>query len=146
MVNAPWLLVTLAELGVKEIAGPEHHPRILEYLSVCKGGHESDETSWCSAFGCWALEQCGIKSPRSAVARHWLRYGIPVENPFPGCYAVLPRGNSSWMGHLTQYVGMSAPGWFYGCGGNQKNKVGIDKFQMSKVLGWRMPDPSIATW
>jgi hypothetical protein len=62
------LEVTRQQLGVKEIPGPRHEPKILAYLWGCVGhpmrgaaagggkrlGLATDETSWCAALVGWA--------------------------------------------------------------------------------------------
>ena len=54
------LALAVGQLGVKEIPGPKHHPKVLEYLSGCMRDGvaigkwlQTDETPWCAAFACW---------------------------------------------------------------------------------------------
>ena len=125
-----------AEIGVKEIAGAEDNPRILEYKkSTPLVADTHDEVPWCSSFVCWVLEQAGIKSTGSAMARSFLKWGFPVKDPFPGCVVVLKRGNPP-AGHVGFFKFRKSPGgWVHVLGGNQSDQVQTDKGSESGNVG-----------
>ncbi len=75
MADPKWLTIARGELGVKEKAGKEANPRIIEYFEAAGSNVSSDEVAWCSAFMCWVMEQAGYPSTNNAAARSWLKYG-----------------------------------------------------------------------
>lgn len=111
-------------MGVKETAGPEDNPRVVEYLKSTTLGrpdNENDETPWCSCFFNWVLKQTLI-NPRTnaAWARSWLNWGVPTEDPKPGTVVIFSRGtNAGHMGFYLDEDDDSIQVW----GGNQGNKV-----------------------
>jgi len=140
-----WLKIARAEIGVKEIPGPKHHPRILDYLStVAKGRHKKDEIPWCSAFVNWCMIRDLKLGTDEALARSWLQWGKPLDIPQLGCIVVMRRGTSSWQGHVGFWLGELEPAWFHCLGGNQKDSVRVSRYATSKVLGYRWPE--VAAW
>lgn len=140
-----WLAIARLELGVAEVPGEDHSDRILEYHWATSLKATADEVPWCAAFACWCLEKASIDSPRSAAARDFLRWGVEIAEPRPGCLVVLKRGALEWQGHVTFFDGWSRPGQFYGLGGNQSNQVNVQIFGTAGVLGYRWPvEPSPA--
>ena len=141
-----WLVWATAELGVHEILGPEATERIVFYDSFTSLKATSDEVAWCSAFGCAALENSGIRSPRSAHARDWLKYGKRLPAPQIGCAAILNRGGSpdptviDGPGHFTFVSGLPVGGIFEGLSGNQADQVKKSHFKTSDVLAWIWPE------
>lgn len=146
MSEAPWLLLARRYVGVKEIAGPQHHPAILALLDAADGlvdgkrlqGIADDETPWCASFVSAILELSGYKSTRSAWARSYLNWGQKLIGPAIGAIAVLERGPSS--GHVGFVVGRDGAGDVLLLGGNQGDQVKISAFDMQRVLGFRWPD------
>lgn len=134
-----WLAIARRELGVAEIPGEEHSARILEYHWATTLRATADEVPWCAAFVCWVLEKASIDSPRSAAARDFLKWGVQLPEPRPGCIVVLKRGTQAWQGHVTLFDGWAGPGKFRGIGGNQSNRVNVQTFSAAGVLGYRWP-------
>lgn len=136
----PWLKIARQELGVKEMAGSSHNPRILEYLKSTTLGrpdNERDETPWCSAFVNWVLKKAGVE-PRtnSAWARSWLNWGVATDDPIPGTIVVFSRGTNA--GHVGFYLDEDATR-IQVLGGNQGNAVTIAWFPKANLLGYREP-------
>ena len=139
--ECPWLDIAMEELGrgVNEVPGPEANPRIVEYHSITALKATSDEVPWCAAFACWCLEKAGVRSPRSARARDFLKWGQPSERKI-GAIVVLSRGADPRAGHV---------GFLYHdrsweivlLGGNQGDRVSTRKFLADTVLGYRWPKP-----
>lgn len=134
----PWLIVARGERGTEEISGPEHNPKILEYHSTLKEPFTTDEISWCSSIMNWCFIQVGIKGTDSALARSWLRWGIPLDKPRPGAVMIYERGDEPWMGHVNLYTGEDSR-YYFGIGGNQGNTVNITRYPKDKLLGIRWP-------
>ena len=124
-----WYLIAKRELeiGVEEVKGKEHNPRILEYHQATTLKATDDETAWCSSFVNWCVKMSGHKGTKSASARSWLKWGKPLKEPKEGCIVILKRGNSSWQGHVGFYVGTSGSHILI-LGGNQGNEVNISSY------------------
>lgn len=136
-----WYAVAQAEqkLGVREIAGKRHNPRILEYHATTTLQANDDETAWCSSFVNWSFKQVAIVGTRSSVARSWERWGDRIATPRIGCVAVLWRLRAdSWQGHVGFYAGESANGILL-LGGNQGQRLGYQSFPKRRLLSYRWP-------
>jgi uncharacterized protein (TIGR02594 family) len=144
-VKAPWLDWAKGEIGVHETPGPAATERITYYDSFTALKATSDEIAWCSAFGCAAMENCGIRSPRSAHARDWFKWGTHLSVPQIGCVAILNRGGSpdpnviDSPGHVTLVYSLPVEGIFEGLGGNQGDQVKVSRFKTTDVLAWIWP-------
>jgi uncharacterized protein (TIGR02594 family) len=102
--NEPtWILEAKKHIGVQEIKGPQHHSAILAmWRDAHLGGIKDDETLWCAGFACACLERVGIRSPRSAAARSFEGWGIPLKEPAYGCIAVFARGGGGYVGFIIE--------------------------------------------
>lgn len=144
----PWMPIALAERGTVEVTGGGDNPRILEYLrttTLPANMAAEDETAWCSAFVNWCVEQAGIRGTRSAAARSWLEWGKAIEVPRRGCIAVFSRPTASpTSAHVAFYIStiaprVAAPATGYTVlGGNQMNRVGVNVYAASRLLGFRV--------
>lgn len=126
-------------IGLTEGPGPENNPVILEmYATVGQDWVEHDSVAWCAAFVGHCLEQAGIRSTRKLTARSYLDWGVPVDiaDAKPGDIGVIPRGSSSWQGHVF-FVDRIEGGWIWGLGGNQSDAVNVRRYPSSKLLGIR---------
>lgn len=126
-------------IGTTEGPGPADNPVILEmYASVGQDWVEHDDVAWCAAFVGHCLERAGIRSTRKLNARSYLDWGVPVEteDAQQGDIGVIPRGTSSWQGHVF-FIDRIEGGWVWGLGGNQNDAVNIKRFPVSKLLGVR---------
>ncbi|BDD03789.1 C40 family peptidase [Aureibacter tunicatorum] len=135
------LKLAFEELGEKEIPGPLHNERVVQYAQ--DSGFEwinDDETPWCSVFVNWLAIKSGMQSSGSAMARSWLNVGLPVDrNPLPGDVVVFwrVRPNAS-TGHVGLFLGYSEDGRkIYCLGGNQKNSVSVEAYPVERLLGFR---------
>lgn len=136
-------------LGKAEIPGPKSHPMIdWAFLEAGLPGFR-DDAAWCGAFrglcGMLAGEK-PVKLP--ARARSWLAWGVAVEleDAARGDTIILKRGAGSQPGPDV----IDAPGhvgWVSALlparlevevlGGNQGDKVSVQRFPLSQVLGVR---------
>jgi uncharacterized protein (TIGR02594 family) len=126
-------------IGTTEGPGPENNPVIMAmYASVGHDWVEHDSVAWCAAFVGHCLERAGIRSTRKLTARSYLDWGVPVEiaDSQPGDIGVIPRGSSSWQGHVFFIDRIDGP-WVWGLGGNQSDAVNIKRYPVSKLLGVR---------
>ena len=133
-----WYSVAHAYIGLKEIAGDDHNETILDFWELCHLPFESDETPWCAGFVGGCLEKCGIQSTRSGLARSYLKWGKPIEEPRVGAIVVFWRvSRYSSSGHVGFVAGNPDGGFIPTLGGNQGNKVCIKPYPQSRVLGYR---------
>jgi uncharacterized protein (TIGR02594 family) len=149
MVDAPWMEVAAAELGVQENSLPGHHTqRILEYHAATTLRATTDEVPWCSSFVNWVMRQAGHAGTGSALARSWLAWGRAIEPPRPGAITVIKRkgatsdaatGSSTGF-HVGFFVGQT-PATLRLLGGNQGNRVRYSNFLLAayEVRGHRWP-------
>lgn len=133
-----WLQVARRELGVKETSGKGNTKRVLEYHQASSLKATMDSVPWCASFVNWCLEVSGVKSPRSAAARSFLRWGKPVSKVAPGCIAVFSRGTNPAEGHVGFVVGADVD-FIHVLSGNQSDAVCIQKYPKSRLLGLRLP-------
>lgn len=135
----PWIVTALAELGVSEIPGKENEKRILEYHSFTKLRATEDEVPWCSSYACFSMERSGFAGTRSAAASSWETYGNKITYPVFGCIAVLLRGSDATKRHVGFFMGFHGKDSILLLAGNQGDKVSIEPFLKSHVVGYRLP-------
>jgi uncharacterized protein (TIGR02594 family) len=126
-------------IGTTEGPGPADNPVIMEmYASVGQTHVEHDSVAWCAAFVGHCLEKAGIRSTRKLTARSYLDWGVPVEvtDAQQGDIGVIPRGSSSWQGHVF-FIDRIEGQWVWGLGGNQDDAVNVKRYPASKLLGVR---------
>lgn len=135
----PWLPIAYAEVGVKEIAGHDHNPRIIEYLHSTNLGapyNNQDETAWCSAFVNWCVERSGHAGTDSATALSWASWGSSTSSPVPGDIVVFNWGGG--YGHVGFFASATSTKVNV-LGGNQSNEVMVKAFNKSQVYRFRKP-------
>ena len=131
--------IAAGEIGIKEIRGNQHNPRILEYQEMTGLQFGNDEVAWCSIFANWCALQAGLPQSNLPNARSWLDVGRKTSFPVPGDVVVLWRENpSSWKGHVGFFMGFSHNGQsVFVLGGNQDDEVNIRKYEIERVLEYR---------
>lgn len=135
----PWLTVARAYSGVMEIRGPQHNSLVVRMWELIKAPFRDDETPWCAAYVGAVLEECGFESTRSAAARSYLRWGVALDAPVPGCVVVFSRPGNAWSGHVGFVTGRDEQGRLMVLGGNQGDAVSELPFDRTRVLGYRWP-------
>jgi uncharacterized protein (TIGR02594 family) len=132
-----WLSYARTQIGIREVKGPKHEPKILGWWKAIKrGGIKDDETPWCAAFVGGCLESVGIVSSRYESAKSYLTWGIGLTRPVVGCVAVLTRDGG---GHVGFVVGRDVHGRVLLLGGNQGNEVNVRAFDPFRIVGYRWP-------
>jgi len=139
--NGPrWLDVARQYVGIEEISGPRHNSTIIGWWGKIRASFKDDETPWCAGFVGGVLEECGIRSTRSAAARSYIKHGLRLKRPAVGCIVVFWRGKANgWSGHVGFVVGKDKRGNLMVLGGNQGNAVNIKAFTKNRVLGYFWP-------
>ena len=137
-----WLVVARGELGVVEGRGAANNARVLEYLATTrlpKTMRLKDSTPWCAAFVGWCLEQAGTASTKSASARSYLKWGVALDEPRPGCVAVYSRpGAGPRAGHVGFWPANQGLVDVV-LGGNQRDSVCERAYPVARLLGYRWP-------
>lgn len=133
-----WMRYAVAEIGQKEISGPENNPRIVAYHAATSIGPSDDETPWCASFVNWCLAQADVAGTGSPAARSFMKWGKAITEPEWGCIVVFSRGSSSWQGHVGFYIGEDENS-IRVLGGNQSNSVSESSYPKENLLGYRMP-------
>jgi len=134
--------IAMRDVGVTEIKGPTHHARILKMHSYTSYNAQNDETAWCAAAVCCWLEESGIKSPKSARALDFLKWGVAITPPSLGCVLVFKRiintPGAPPAGHVGLYVG-EENGFYWVLGGNQKDMVTYARYPKDLLISARIP-------
>lgn len=136
--ETPWMTIATKEIGISEIPGAKHHPRIIEYHQATSLKAKDDETSWCSSFVCWVLKQSGYKTTNSAWARDWLKYG-DVADKQRGSIIILERNGPGGDSHVGFCTGKETDTHIEVLSGNSGNSVCIKLYNKKDILGFRRP-------
>lgn len=136
-----WLRRARQEIGVQEIPGSRHSAAVLGYWERAKLYFTSDEVPWCAGFVGAMLEDCGIRSTRSGMARSYCDWGRKLTKPVPGAVVVFWRGSRGGSsGHVGFVAGVDQNGNVRCLGGNQSDAVNVKSFSTDRVLGYYWPD------
>ena len=134
-----YVKIALKEVGIQEIVGKSHNPRVLEYQATTSGKYTDDETPWCGAFVSWVMKQAGInhglKTPERA--KEWSNFGYEAKEPSLGSIAVKSRVGG---GHVCIVVGKDKNGKLLCVGGNQNNEVNIHAYDKTVFESFRNYD------
>ena len=131
------LSVAASQIGLNEsTAGAA----IQEYLA--NGGVNMDPavTAWCAAFVNATLAQTGQQGTGSNMARSFLDWGQPVDQPQRGDLAVFSRGDPNGpFGHVGFFDGYNPDGTIRVLGGNQgaQGEVSYSNYGTDRLLGFR---------
>jgi uncharacterized protein (TIGR02594 family) len=138
----PWLVIALAEHGVRETPGPRCTPSIERYHRSTAAGMppQGDETSWCSSFVNWDMLQAGIPGTRSKAAISWVTWGIALAMPRLGCVAIYDRfdARNPNAAHVALWLARVADTDIV-LGGNQGNAVSIAPYAAARARAYRWP-------
>lgn len=97
-------------------------------------------TAWCAAFANAVLAAGGLEHTSKLNARSFLDAGkeITKDELRPGDIVVFWRVSPrSWQGHVGFFVGWAPDGRMRILGGNQHNKVLINRYNDERVIGYR---------
>jgi len=135
-LNLPdWMKIGLNELGVKEIHGNKHNPRVVFYHSFT-GKYSTDEIPWCGSFIAMCMRISGIEPPKLAErALNWLSFGKSSDGPQIGAVAVKGRRGGGHVGIVISIDG----DYLYLLGGNQGDEVNIRKYRTDAFIDFRIP-------
>ncbi len=136
----PYLPIAFAEFGTREIPGPKHNPRIVEYLNSTDlaGKYPSlpDETDWCAAFVNWCIEKAGLPSTNSAVVFPWRKWGKTPPTLRRGSVMTF-LWDDGWA-HVSFYLG-DVGNYVICLGGNQSDAAWISVYHKKYITSYRVP-------
>lgn len=136
-LNIPdYLKTALYEVGVKEIKGSKHNPRVIYYHSFT-GRYSTDEVAWCGSFIAMCMSVNHYILPKYGErAKTWATYGKSVSSPTIGSIAVKSRTGG---GHVCIVIGSDSKGNLYCVGGNQGDEVNIKLYPKNAFIDFRIP-------
>ena len=72
--------ISLTQVGITEIKGPENNPEILKYFhETGRKWVSADSTPWCDAAMDWCAMKADLKYTPGLLAREWMDTGIEVR-------------------------------------------------------------------
>jgi uncharacterized protein (TIGR02594 family) len=146
MVTTPFAVASRF-IGVREVAGVSANPLVLAMLQLADPAVKDDAVPWCSAFVGFIAFVLGLPLSGSLTARSWLTVGEAValadaqvgadvvvlqrgEGPQPGPDVIAAQGHVGFFaGRDSTHVDV--------LGGNQSDRVSIERFPLASVLGVR---------
>ena len=139
MSNPSYFDVAMGELGQREVAGPDHNPRILQYHQHTSLKAQDDETPWCASFVNWCLEEACCEGTHSALARSFVSWGyaVPLGDIRVGDIVIFSR-TKPWQGHVG-FVKDWTENDVLVLGGNQSNAVSLKWYPFLRLVGIRRP-------
>jgi uncharacterized protein (TIGR02594 family) len=136
----PWMPIARKELGITEIPGEKHNPRILAYHATTHQNIKSDDEdgAWCASFVNWCLIRSGYAGNNSAKAADWVGFGREVKEPIQGAVAVVKFGPGRF--HVGFVEGLKGERILV-LGGNQSKgtKVSVSGFKKGEIHSYRLP-------
>lgn len=133
--DPPWLVQARKALGTHEGPGNANNPTVIDYYAEAAHPEiKQDAVPWCAAFVGAMLKRSGFAPSGSLLARSYLNWGVPLDEPRLGCIVVFKRGTPP-NGHVAFYVG----GNVKVLGGNQSDAVSIATFNEDSVISYRWP-------
>jgi len=140
---------SLAErfVGTTEVPGVASNPLVLAMLRLDAQWPSGDDVPWCSAFANFIAWMLRLPRSKSLAARSWLMVGtpVPLHDAAPGFdVVILQRGKGvqpgpevlDAPGHVGLFAGIEAKHVLV-LGGNQGDRVSIERFPIKSVLGVR---------
>lgn len=131
-----WLEAGLKFVGTKEVIGPKDSATIIDWAKD-EGGdiaksYTHDSIPWCALFANMMLTKAGLKGTETLWALDFAGKwpSTKLIGPAVGAFAPMLRNGG---GHIICVVGRDQHGNIMGLGGNQKDKVSIVPFPMSRL-------------
>jgi uncharacterized protein (TIGR02594 family) len=123
------------QLGLSE---RDQAAAIGDYISTGGANLDPVTRAWCADFVNASLSRAGIEGTGSGMARSFLDWGQPVDQPMQGDVAVFRRGDPNGpYGHVGFFDGYNEDGTIRVLGGNQGDAVSIANYSANDLLGFR---------
>lgn len=143
-MKPPWLVEAQRDLGMRELVAGALNPAVAAMF------HHTDyprdlvnkKTPWCAAAVCAWLERAGVRSPRTARAANFARYGseVALEHAQPGDIVVFGKvdPDAGGSGHVALF--WQRRGELVDViGGNQRDRVCIAPRPVMRIVAIRRP-------
>lgn len=102
------------------------NPLIIAFFAATKTDPwKGDQTAWCAAFACWALQHAGVAHPNNAGSKSFRTWSTETKEPQKGDIAVFVNKADPTYGHVgffDGYVDKSKRSMIL-VGGNQSNQL-----------------------
>lgn len=109
------------------------NPLIIAFFAATKTDPwKGDQTAWCAAFACWALQHAGVAHPNNAGSKSFRTWSTESKQPRKGDIAVFVNKADPTFGHVgffDGYVDESKRSMFL-VGGNQSNQLNRKKWEV----------------
>ena len=130
------------DLAAKQIGLTEtgQQAALQDYMATGGVNLDPATTAWCAAFVNASLAQAGQSGTGSNMARSFLEWGQPVDQPQRGDIAVFSRGDPNGeFGHVGFFDGYNENGTIRVLGGNQgaNGAVSVSNYSPNSLLGFR---------
>jgi uncharacterized protein (TIGR02594 family) len=130
------------EIGQKEIVGPRHNPRIIEYHAATSGKFSTDEVPWCASFINWVGRMAGMEVTNSALASSWDKYNVGgTDSGEVGDIVTLRHPSGGRHVALLNKPYKKGDHTFEALGGNQNNQVKLSTYNSSEIVSIRKWKP-----
>ncbi len=135
----------IMELGVVEDPGSANDPRIMEWQATLStervevSAATADAVPWCGLFTAHTALVAGYvgEIPKFPLwALNWSSFGVAAQQPCLGSICTFVRKGG---GHVGFYVGEDRAGYYHILGGNQGDRVSIDRIAKSRLKSCREP-------
>ena len=127
--------IAASQIGLNE---NDQRAAIQDYLQTGGANLDPATTAWCAAFVGATLKQAGLEGTGSNMARSYLDWGQPVQDPRQGDVAVFRRGDPNGpYGHVGFFEGYNPDGTIRVLGGNQGDAVSVANYSPDDLLGFR---------
>jgi uncharacterized protein (TIGR02594 family) len=111
---------------------------ISDFISTGGANLDPVTRAWCADFVNASLSRAGMQGTGSGMARSFLDWGQPVDQPQQGDVAVFSRGDPNGpYGHVGFFDGYNPDGTIRVLGGNQGDAVSIANYSANDLLGFR---------
>lgn len=135
LANSSALDIAGSAIGLNET---DKAAALNDYLQNGGVNLDPQTAAWCAAFVNSTLSQAGMEGTGSNLARSFMEWGNPVDQPRAGDIAVFSRGDpNSWQGHVGFYQGTNPDGSINVLGGNQSDAVSVASYPANRLLGYR---------
>lgn len=137
----PWVGQALLYVGLKEVKGKFHNKQIIDWWKLVRLTFQNDEIPWCAGYVGGTLEEVGLRSSGSGMARSYNdNWGIPLTRPAVGSIVTFWRGKpDGYQGHVGYVLGEDRWGNLIVLSGNVDDMVKIKPFGKGRVLGYYWP-------
>jgi uncharacterized protein (TIGR02594 family) len=139
-VVPPWMVIAQSYIGIHEGDGLHSNPKVIKFF--IEAGHaevKNDHTTpWCAAFVGAVLAEAHLPTTGTLWALDYAKYGqrIPTNHPVVGAIGTKHRAGGG--GHVFFVAGFDKS-WIYALGGNQGDKVCIEKIARAELFSLCYP-------